>query len=169
MPTDETAAGDILERDHRELDQLLAELLDELARDAPDAVASYHKLDLLWARLAVHIRAEHVVLFPALIAAANDDDREALTTTLAELRHDHDFFMKQLARAVKALRLVPDFGNEPETFTVIRQLIAEVATRLTQHNHREENSIYPLADRSPSTRSHIKKELINLPNRFSSQ
>jgi len=170
MPTDETASpGDILERDHRELDQFLSELLNELASDAPDAVASYHKLDLFWARLAVHIRAENVVLFPALIAAANDDDREALTTTLAELRHDHDFFMKQLARAVKALRLVPDFGNEPETFTVIRQLIAEVATRLTQHNHREEKTIYPRADRSPSTRSHIKKELTNLPNRFSSQ
>jgi iron-sulfur cluster repair protein YtfE (RIC family) len=164
----EPAAGDILEADHRELDGLLAELRDELSRDAPEPRTTYHRLDLFWARLAVHIRAEHVVLFPALLAAATEADRESLDATLADLRHDHDFFMKELARAVKALRLVPDFGNEPDTFTNIRKLVDTVATRLALHNALEEKTVYPLADLSPSDRTRIQKELANLPSRFSS-
>ena len=99
MPTN---AADILERDHRELDGLLAELL------------------------------------------------------------------RELARAVKALRLVADFGNEAETFDRIRPLVAAVAARLAAHNDLEERSVYPRADLSPSARSAIQKELTNLPNRFSS-
>ena len=165
MPA-ELAAGDILEADHRELDQLLVELLDEIGRDVPDPATAYHRLDLFWARLAVHIRAEHLVLFPALLYASNEDDRESLSATLAELRHDHDFFMKELARAVKALRLVPDFGNEAETFVVIRGLVEAVATRLASHNETEEKTVYPLADLSPDARSRISKELANLPARF---
>lgn len=165
MPTD-ASARDILESDHRELDHLMANLLEELAREEPDPAKAYHRLDLFWARLAVHIRAEHLVLFPSVLAAADENDRHRLTGTLAELRHDHDFFMKQLARAVKALRLVPDFGNEPETFVVIRELVDQVATRLQSHNDLEEKTVYPLADLSPSDRSRIQKELANLPPRF---
>ena len=167
MPTN---AADILERDHRELDGLLAELLRELARDTPDPITAYHRLDLFWARLAVHIRAEHLVLFPALRESAKDDASKSdkLAAVLVELRHDHDFFMKELARAVKALRLVADFGNEAETFAVIRPLVAAVAARLAAHNDLEERSVYPRADLSPSARSAIQKELTNLPNRFSS-
>ena len=167
MPTN---AADILERDHRELDGLLAELLRELARDEPDPVTAYHRLDLFWARLAVHIRAEHLVLFPALRESAKDDASKSdkLAAVLVELRHDHDFFMKELARAVKALRLVADFGNEAETFDRIRPLVAAVAARLAAHNDLEERSVYPRADLSPSARSAIQKELTNLPNRFSS-
>lgn len=165
MPA-ELVAGDILEADHRELDQLLAGLLDELGRDVPDPVTAYHRLDLFWARLAVHIRAEHLVLFPSLLAATNEKNRERLTAVLAELRHDHDFFMKELARAVKALRLVPDFGNEAETFVIIRGLVEAVATRLASHNETEEKTVYPLADLSLTDRARISKELANLPQRF---
>jgi len=166
MPTD---AGLILGADHRELDQLLASLLGELSRPEPDPVTAYRHLDLFWARLAVHIRAEHLVLFPSLLAAAADEaTRERLTATLAELRHDHDFFMKELARAVKALRLVADFGNEAETSARIRELVAAVAARLQSHNDLEESAVYPLADLSPADRSRIQRELNNLPPRFSS-
>jgi iron-sulfur cluster repair protein YtfE (RIC family) len=163
----EASAGDILEADHRELDQLLAELLDELARDAPDPVTTYHCLDFFWARLAVHIRAEHLVLFPAVLAAAGEAGREPLTATLANLRRDHDFFMKELARAVKVLHLIPDFGNEPGTFEILRTLVKEVAESLSIHDEMEEQRIYPLADQSPWIGIRILKELENLPSRYS--
>jgi iron-sulfur cluster repair protein YtfE (RIC family) len=161
----EVSAGDILEADHRELDQLLAELVDQLAADLPDLVAVYHKLDLFWARLAVHIRAEHLVLFPAVVAAASENNHERLVAIIGDLRHDHDFFIKELARAIKALRLVPDFGNEAETFVIIRELLDGVSNRLVPHNAIEEKGIYPLADRETSSR--VLKELDNLPKRFS--
>ncbi len=37
------------------------------ALHAGDVEASHTGLDLFWARLAVHIRAEHLQLFPAII------------------------------------------------------------------------------------------------------
>jgi len=162
----ERSVGDILESNHRELDRLLVELLDDLSADERDPVSTYHRLDLFWARLAVHIRAEHLVLFPAVLSAASDqqEQREAMIRILGDLRHDHDFFMKELARAVKALRLVPDFGNENETFEVVRILVKRVEQRLLQHNRIEEETIYPLADQA--IRSRILNELENLPPRF---
>jgi iron-sulfur cluster repair protein YtfE (RIC family) len=149
------------------LDGLLAELLDELDLAEPDPVSTYRRLDLCWARLAVHIRAEHLVLFPAVLASLGDHDdrRDDLVRILGQLRHDHDFFMKELARAVKALRLIPDFGNEHETFEVVKELVNGVETRLSQHNRIEEEIVYPLADRA--IRSRVLNELESLPPRFS--
>ena len=47
------------------MNDLLKQVLTALHNK--DVEASYSKLDLLWARLAVHIRAEHLHLFPAVI------------------------------------------------------------------------------------------------------
>jgi hypothetical protein len=58
---------DLLERDHEELDGVLGELL--LALDHGERDESFARLDLLWARLAIHIRAEHLCLFPAILDA----------------------------------------------------------------------------------------------------
>lgn len=57
----------LLETDHESLAHLLAELDGELAK--PNIARAFELLDLFWARLAVHIRAENVHLFPALANA----------------------------------------------------------------------------------------------------
>ena len=99
MTSLERPIRNILESDHQELDVLLAEAESALAVADPEAV--FRSLDLFWARLAMHIRAEHVRLFPALREARVDEDRRVrLLQLLAELRHDHDFFMVELARAI---------------------------------------------------------------------
>ena len=59
---------DVLVDDHAEVDELLRGVM--LAFDGGDVREVYPKLDYLWARLAVHIRAEHLHLFPALLSAA---------------------------------------------------------------------------------------------------
>src|SRR5512144_3172526 len=127
----ETSVREIMEADHVELDQLLADLVNEIFSETPDLVLAYRQLDLFWARLAVHIRAEHLVVFPTVIETADDlgKDHEEIAALLQELRHDHDFFIKELARSVKAMRLVPDFGNEEETFEVVRNLVKGVKQR----------------------------------------
>src|ERR1044072_5042640 len=61
-------ATDILVNDHAEVDALLRGLWDAFEDGEAEEVLA--KLDYLWARLAVHIRAEHLHLFPALLAAA---------------------------------------------------------------------------------------------------
>jgi hypothetical protein len=48
--------------DHAALDEVLRQLQEPL--DTADVAASHAQLDLFWARLAVHIRAEHLHLFP---------------------------------------------------------------------------------------------------------
>ena len=57
----------LLEEDHESLAQLLAELDAELAE--PNIARAFALIDLFWARLAVHIRAEHLHLFPAITNA----------------------------------------------------------------------------------------------------
>jgi len=166
--------GELMEADHVELDGLLAELIDAINSDQPDVVPTYRKLDLFWARLAVHIRAEHLVVFPAVIEIAKVIRKEPrdVAAILQELRDDHDFFIKELARAVKAMRLVPDFGNESETFEIVRDLVSQVRQRLERHNQIEEEMIYPLAAEADAERAQLMirdnalRELENLPHRF---
>src|SRR2546421_4090324 len=95
----------LLAGDHAELDELLRALDDALA--GGDAAAAFARLDLFWARLAMHIRAENLHLFPTILAALADESEkfERLTSALSEaraniaqLRVDHDFFMHELAR-----------------------------------------------------------------------
>jgi iron-sulfur cluster repair protein YtfE (RIC family) len=163
---------DILESDHRELDHLLDQLFVHL--EGSDAEAIYRSLDLFWARLAMHIRAEHQRLFPALRDGISDPAiRETLPDLLARLREDHDFFMVELARAIKAARLVFYFGNESESFAIIRELVTAVKERLLIHNQIEESELYPLAsepllssEQIDDAIAGIRKELAKLPPRF---
>ena len=168
----------ILEADHAELDRLLERTFR--AMDSADCREAYLGLDYFWARLALHIRAEHLRLFPAVRSitqrAAEADDAvnfEDIPELLEQLRHDHDFFMTELARAIKALRLVFSFGNEAETLSTVRELTDQVRQRLVTHNDIEENRIYTLISGeflSPEAMSDLKlsieKELSNLPHRF---
>src|SRR5260370_32958457 len=102
----------LLEDDHASLNQLLIELDAELIK--PDINRAFELLDLFWARLAVHIRAENLHLFPAL---ANADPllfngRDNLPTfdeaqnVIRRLRLDHDFFMSELALTIKSSRVI---------------------------------------------------------------
>ena len=172
MTTLASSILDILERDHQELDLLLAETESALAAEDRDAM--FRSLDLFWARLAMHIRAEHVRLFPALREAdVGEDYRARLLELLAELRHDHDFFMVEMARAIKAARLMFYFGNEDETFANIREILDRVKQRLAAHNVTEEKEVYPLAsepflsvNQLEEAARGIEKELNNFPARF---
>src|SRR6185369_7637975 len=97
--------------DHAELGNLLNQL--EAALEANDVEQTHSTLDLFWARLAMHIRAEHLHLFPAILRALNETDRVNSGTTpsksqavnaIEQLRSDHDFFMHELGRAMATMR-----------------------------------------------------------------
>lgn len=62
--------SELMERDHELLGDLLQKL--EGALERRDVVKSFSLLDLFWARLAVHIRAENVCLFPAIVNAPRE-------------------------------------------------------------------------------------------------
>jgi iron-sulfur cluster repair protein YtfE (RIC family) len=161
----------LLESDHRELDELMDEAFSAIR--SADKDLAYSRLDLFWARLAMHIRAEHVRLFPALRHVAERSGRADTLELLTEMRHDHDFFMRELARAIKAMRLVFHFGNEAETFETVTGILVAVRDRLALHNRIEEEKIYPLVN--PGILSDtdaeqvvqaVRKELDNYPQRL---
>ncbi|WP_257306426.1 hemerythrin domain-containing protein [Geothrix campi] len=147
-----------LAADHREIDHLYRE-----ARAAVEQrlqAEAHRALDRIWMRLAVHIRAEHKALFPAVAAARPD-----LGATLQALREDHDFFMATLAGTVKALE-----GAEVEWATV-RSALEAVHRRLASHNTLEEERIYPLVDQFPDEQRRqlvgdVSRELALLPARY---
>ncbi len=66
--------SDMLTGDHLELDALLAELF--LAFRDGDVELIYQRLDIFWARLVMHIRAEHLHLFPAINRIADSEKIE---------------------------------------------------------------------------------------------
>src|SRR4051794_3992865 len=94
---------EVLSEDHTQLDHLLKTLVAALADAAATSVYEAH--DLFWARLALHIRAENLQLFPTVLGAVDEArkaDRNELPLETAEddietLRADHDFFMRELA------------------------------------------------------------------------
>lgn len=138
-----------LSEDHQIATKVLKQLLTAL--DNQEVHTSYAKLDLLWARLAVHIRAEHLYLFPAVtnrLRKSRDDALPNLSEALVlveDLRADHDFFMRELARGMGMLRELPEkivtAGNEAR-LTAVSDIIRAVEKRLATHNETEENQIY---------------------------
>ncbi|HEX8457063.1 MAG TPA: hemerythrin domain-containing protein [Pyrinomonadaceae bacterium] len=173
---------DLLVDDHAEVDAVFHDLWRAFDRGGARAVCE--TLDYLWARLAVHIRAEHLLLFPALLEASagsqgeRADDAPApgeVQAAIEHLREDHDFFMRELAGAVNAARelVAQDDPPERERFLHIRDRALAVAERLAEHNHTEEQQVYlwpvTLLDESKlkSLREGMKREIENLPPRFS--
>lgn len=163
----------LLSHDHAELDELLQALVASF--DKRDSAESFARLDRFWARLAMHIRAEHLHLFPSILDALDDasdlsgDAQGRVRDAIKILRHDHDFFMKELARAVKLMRVATKTSEVP---TEVRQIVMAVTTRLGQHNKIEEETIYNLASRilttsqQPILLTDIYRELHNPPSRF---
>ena len=169
-----------LEDDHESLGQLLAELDAELAK--PNIAPAVELLDLFWAHLAVHIRAENLHLFAALanVPASLFAGRSGLPTSegahtvLLRLRSDHDFFMKELAITIKAARLIAGLKvASPKETKELRQRFTTIAKRLEVHNLLEEEQSYVwpslLFDDQTLTRlcDRVRHELENLPPRFS--
>ena len=156
--------------DHAALGEVLKRL--QTALNSRDSKAAHAKLDLFWARLAVHIRAEHLHLFPAITQHARTT---AVDQAVAQLRADHDFFMHELARAMAIMR---DLLNTTDASTLsgglktVRDAVSEVEKRLVVHNELEENEIYRLtnvlSEQDQAELSlKISKELANQPPRFS--
>ena len=173
---------ELLAGDHAEVDALFRELWREF--DGVDARGVFEKLDYLWARLAVHIRAEHLHLFPALLAASEGKRREEVDEAPAplevrlaveRLREDHDFFMRELAGAVNAARelAAQDGPYDRERLLQIRGRASAVAERLVEHNRLEEQQVYLwpaallAATERDTLRAGVLREIENLPPRFS--
>lgn len=158
--------GNLLSDDHAGVDVLLDDIFQKLERGiAADALSA---LDLFWARLAMHIRAEHLHLFPAVLKINSETH---IPEILERLRRDHDFFMHELADSMKAMRSTAA-ASESEIMRDIVVRLRAIKGRLAEHNALEEERIYPLQHRlSASEREQlarsIAKELSNLPPRFS--
>lgn len=160
-----------LSDDHHAVSEVLEQLLTAL--ENKDVQTSHSRLDLLWARLAVHIRAEHLHLFPAVI------DRLSEAQAIVEiLRADHDFFMHELARAIGVLRELPHTTVTADSETKLAAVagaVREVEARLATHNEIEENQIYRWASTILSESeqlellARINAELENRPARFSNE
>lgn len=158
-----------LSDDHHAVDEVLKQL--RTALDTRDVQTSNSKLDLLWARLAVHIRAEHLHLFPAVTNRFSE--AQAIVETL---RADHDFFMHELAQAIGILRELSKtttrIGDHAK-LAAVGDAVREIEKRLAAHNQIEENQIYRWAStlltqpEQLELLAHINAELENHPPRFS--
>jgi hemerythrin HHE cation binding domain-containing protein len=162
-----STAHELLSHDHEAVHEVLAQLLTAL--NNRQVQASYDKLDLLWARLAVHIRAEHLHLFPAVVSHLAE-----AAPTVDRLREDHNFFMRELARAVDIVReLLSDGSNREARLVYVLNLVLGLEDRLTTHNDIEENEIYSwistmlTAPEQMELMARMKAELDHRPSRFS--
>lgn len=176
------AIWNLLEEDHRSIADLIAQL--DAALESQDAERAFTRLDLFWSRLAVHIRAEHLCLFPALIEAArqrtlvSEKTRprfEEAESAINRLRHDHDYFMVELARVVNILRGALGSQNVEainECLRDVRGRVSEIVARLEEHNQLEEEQVYrwPALLLDSSGQAELaecaRRELENMPSRF---
>ena len=172
---------DILEHDHADLAKLLNEFASALRQS--DVRHAHQLLDLFWARLAMHIRAENLRLFPAVLNGAREPNSQGsevprfadVAAIVETLRSDHNFFMDELATAVKTLRDLVSHDRQPEDPQLIeatRERVEAVARRLEAHNALEEEQVYRwpalllTAADLENLISELKQELENSPPRF---
>jgi hypothetical protein len=167
---------DLLADDHREIDLILDELFG--AFEKQDAAEVYQKLDFFWARLAMHIRAENLHLFPTILKAAQSDEPSVLPAapdfvreSIRQLKNDHNFFMRELGGAIKQMRAIRENNRHDAKFGDLREKINVLRERLERHNELEESAVYSWTEAlTPADaavlRTKIQKELENLPPRF---
>ena len=174
-----SAAEKLLVSDHGEIDVLIANAFAAVGSgDVLDALAV---LDRLWARLAVHIRAEHLHLFPALLSGSGTRPLlekvagdPSLENVIADLRSDHNFFMRELAALVADTRKMK-IERQEEFSSLCGEITGRLevlSKRLISHNDREETGIYPMVAQVLSTEEaeelqrRMRYELENMPPRF---
>jgi hemerythrin superfamily protein len=170
--------------DHDAIDQVLKEL--KAALETGDVETSHAKLDLFWARLAVHIRAEHLHLFPAIVTGTRERTSDHASGPLLceamaavdQLRNDHNFFMHELADAIQAIRKLGKFSDKRidlEGLNTVQNIVGEIERRLLNHNQLEEQQVYRWAgvvlseQRQAELATRIERELANRPPRFSAE
>jgi len=155
--------------DHVAVDKLLKQI--QTALGSGDVKNGYEKIDLFWAKLAVHIRAEHLHLFPSLLRAASAKTEDAIE----RLRADHEFFMRELAHAVEAMRTLTNVSDQAvidKGLAIVTDTILEIEQKLALHNQLEERHVYALAgtvlnaDEQAELANAINRELENRPPRF---
>ncbi|MEO5859937.1 MAG: hemerythrin domain-containing protein [Pyrinomonadaceae bacterium] len=173
--TPNTQMDDLLTHDHSEIDTMVDNVVGMFSSGEPGPI--YQAIDLIWARLAIHIRAEHLHLFPTLTDASrflNATEAHSIENRIEELRKDHNFFMREMIGTIKTMRQIvanPD-SSELSRLGDVKQRIGGLRRRLIMHNGKEESEIYPLADRllSPEAaamlRTKMRSELDNLPPRL---
>lgn len=175
-------ASQRLADDHAALDEVMRQL--QAALESGDIGSSHSLLDLFWARLAVHIRCEHLHVFPAVINALVNqqaDNAEELSLSegnlaVEQLRADHDFFMHELAEAIRILRDLMNATDQSlvdEGVKTVRGSVLQIERRLALHNEAEENKLYRWASKILTEQEQavlakrINAELANRPSRFS--
>jgi len=171
----------LMKKDHEALDEVLQRLDSSLERH--ELLSSFELLDLFWARLAVHIRAENVRLFPAILSARSEVVDAALPSlrevhsTIQQLKVDHNFFMEELSQAVRQMRQLvkAEFYDQRRLVTElsrIRDRVDAVSNRLREHNKLEEEQVYRWSglmmngSRLRILEDAIRHEIENLPPRF---
>ena len=169
----------LLAEDHRQLDKLLGAVRIALAGESP--VEAFETLDLFWARLAMHIRAENLHLFPSVLKRVKGEDGERpleylpsleAQKAIERLTSDHNFFMQQLARARGILRETGLASNSVVELETVRKIVGGVSERLTAHNELEEMIIYRMPakllprEEQVELATRIQRELEKLPPRF---
>ena len=170
-----------LKSDHAVLAEILDQLKIQLAK--PDLPWAFETLDLFWASLAVHIRAENICLFPALLSAPrskfgewnNVPDFEAAKIAIEGLRADHCLFMTELGQSMKELRgliIHPENYSVTDVVADLRRRINSLGELLHEHNEKEEEVVYRwpsllLDDESLNQLEvGIVTEIENMPPRF---
>jgi iron-sulfur cluster repair protein YtfE (RIC family) len=173
-------SAEILKHDHNKLAKLFEKLKASLQNCG---VEEFQVLDLFWAQLAVHIRAEQLCLFPAILSADRKlfgvegvPSFEDAELAIAQLKSDHNFFMDQLAEAVKTFRGILAQSlpacESAKRLDSISERINLVASQLESHNLMEELQVYvwPQLILNPKEldglNAALKRELENLPARF---
>ena len=172
-------AASFLADDHSEIDILIGDLLAALAEE--EKSKAFARLDMLWARLAVHIRAEHLCLFPSILeanfsASCSGPSYQEAKRAIDQLRLGHDFFMRELGTNVNTMRNQEDASGHGaiKQLREVRRSVLEIQARLAKHNQLEENHVYKWVnlvldetERSALT-ARMRRQLENTPPRFSS-
>lgn len=170
--------SEYLINDHAAVDGVLKQV--QAALRSGDVELAHAKLDLFWARLAVHIRAEHLHLFPTVLSrlengAQNDPSLTEAQTVTAELRLDHDFFMHELTSAIQIMRELLTVLDQPainDGLNKVKNIVLKVEQRLIKHNEKEESHIYRWAttllnsEEQEKLAKQITTELRKHPPRF---
>lgn len=173
--------SELMGKDHEALGELLQRLDSTLEKH--ELMTSFESLDLFWARLAVHIRAENIRLFPAILNPRQEafgaalPPLEEVQSTIQQLRVDHNFFMDELSDAAQTMRQLvkAEVYDQPKLvmeLSRIRDHLDAVSTRLKAHNEVEEEQVYgwPALILSRSElrilEDVLKREIKNLPPRL---
>ena len=155
--------------DHVAADRLLKQI--QAAIRSGEVSTAHERIDLFWAKLAVHIRAEHLHLFPALASSVDDG-------VIEQLRADHEFFMRELANAIEAMRTLSNVTDEEvidKGLAIVRDTILAIEQKLVAHNQLEESEVYRSVgtvlneDEQAELARQINHELENRPPRFAAE